>query len=131
MAFRAKSDGEKYRYPLTTVSDTAFSIAFQNELYDQPQPLGFPLRDVQRVYLNRRIPFVSEAAYLLPAAGLLFIIADFVNPRNLDGTGQFFFDRKSFVPGGLLLLGGGLCYKFSHRSYRINDRHALKVLWTN
>ncbi|HEY0108275.1 MAG TPA: hypothetical protein VGB67_01540 [Fibrella sp.] len=132
MAFRTKSDGDKYRYPLTTVSDTAFTIAFQNELYDQPQALSFPLVDVKRVYLTRRIPFVSEAAYLLPAAAVVFMVADFVNPRSLDGqTGRFRFDRKALVPGGLLLLGGAVCYKLSHRSYPINDRHRLKVLWTN
>lgn len=132
MAFRAKSDGDKYRYPLTAVSDTAFTIAFQNELYDQPQALSFPVTDVQRVYLNRRIPFVSEAAYLLPAAALVFMVADFVNPRSLDGrSGRFQFDRKSLVPGGLLLLGGAVCYRLSHRSYPVNDRYRLKVLWTN
>jgi hypothetical protein len=132
MAFRTRSDGEKYRYPLTTVSDTAFTIAFQNELYDQPQALSFPLADVKRVYLTRRIPFVSEAGYLLPAAAVVFMIADFVNPRSLDGrTGRFQFDPKSMVPGGLLLLGGVVCYKLSHRNYPINDRHRIKVLWTN
>jgi hypothetical protein len=114
------------------VSDTAFTIALQNELYDQPQALSFPLVDVKRVYLTRRIPFVSEAAYLLPAAAVVFMVADFVNPRSLDGqTGRFRFDRKALVPGGLLLLGGAVCYKLSHRSYPINDRHRLKVLWTN
>ncbi len=131
MAFRAKSDGEKYRYPLTAVSDTAFTIAFQNELYDQPQALMFPLADVQRVYLKHRIPFITELGYLLPAAGAIFVIADFVNPRSLDGhTGRFQFDPKSLVPGGLMLLGGAVCYKLSHRSYTINDRHRIKVLWT-
>ncbi|MEZ0540877.1 hypothetical protein [Fibrella arboris] len=131
MAFRTKSDGEKYRYPLTVVSDTAFTIAFQNELYDQPQPLSFPLTDVKRVYLTHRIPFVTELGYLLPAAAAVFVIADFVNPRSLDGqTGRFQFDRKSLVPGGLLLLGGALCYKVSHRSYNVSEKHRLKVLWT-
>ena len=132
MAFRARLDGDKYRYPLTAVSDTAFTIAFQNELYDQPQALSFPVKDVQRVYLKRRIPFVTELGYLLPAAGIIFIAADFVNPRSLDGrTGRFRFDRKSLVPGGLLLLGGAVCYKISRRTYTINDRHRLKVMWTN
>ena len=132
MAFRAKSDGEKYRYPLAAVSDTAFTIAFQNELYDQPQPLSFPVSDVKRVYLKTRIPFVTELGYLLPAAAAVFMIADFVNPRSLDGrSGRFRFDRKSLVPGGLLLLGGAVCYKLSRRSYTINDRHRLKVMWTN
>ncbi|MEZ0483155.1 hypothetical protein [Fibrella aquatica] len=132
MAFRAKSDGDKYRYPLTAVSDTAFTIAFQNELYDQAQPLSFPLVDVKRVYLNQRIPFVSELGYLLPVAAVIFVAADFVNPRSLDGrSGRFLFDRKALVPGGLLLLGGAVCYKLSHRSYSINDRNRLKVLWTN
>jgi len=131
MAFRVKSDGDKYRYPLTAVSDTAFTIAFQNELYDQPQALSFPLADVQRVYLKRRIPFVTELGYLLPAAAVVFMVADFVNPRSPDGrTGRFEFDKKSLVPGGLLLLGGGICYKLSHRTYTINDRHRIKVLWT-
>ena len=132
MAFRAKSDGEKYRYPLATVSDTAFTIAFQNELYDQPQPLTFALLDVKRVYLKRRIPFVTELGTLLPIAAAVFLVADFVNPRSLNGsTGRFQFDQKSLVPGGLLLLGGAVCYKLSRRTHTINDRHRLKVMWTN
>lgn len=132
IVFRTKSDREKYRYTLTSVSDTAFTIAFKNELYDQPQPLSVPLADVRRVYLTKQIPFVSQAAYLLPAAAVVFMVADFVNPRSLDGrTGRFTFDPKSLVPGGLLLLGGGLCYKLTHRTYTLSNRHRLKVLWTN
>ena len=132
MAFRAKSDGEKYRYPLTAVSDTAFTIAFQNELYDQPQPLSFSVADVKRVYMKRRIPFVTELGYLLPVAAAVFLIADFVNPRSLNGsTGRFQFDQKSLVPGGLMLLGGAVCFKLSRRTYTVNDRHRLKVMWTN
>lgn len=130
MAFRTWSDGQKYRYPLLSVSDTAFTIAFQNELYDQAQPLGFPLADVRKVYLRREIPFVNQASYLLPAAGVIFLIADFVNPRSLDGGGRFIFDSSALVPAGLLILGGGVCYKLSYRTYPINKRNRLKVLWT-
>lgn len=130
MAFRTWSDGQKYRYPLMSVSDTAFTIAFQNELYDQAQPLGFPLADVRKVYLRRQIPFVNQAAYLLPAAGIIFLVADFVNPRALDGGGRFIFEKKALIPAGLLILGGGICYKLSYRKYPINSRNRLKVLWT-
>ena len=132
MAFRTRSEGDKYRYKLTSVSDTAFTIAFQNELYDQPQPLSFPLADVKRVYLTKNIPFVSQAAYILPVAAVVFVVADYVNPRSPDGyTGRYTFDRRSLIPGGLLLLGGGICYKLTHRSYVVNNRHRLRILWTN
>lgn len=130
MAFRTWSDGQKYRHPLLSVSDTAFTIAFQNELYDQAQPLGFPLADVRKVYLRREIPFVNQAAYLLPAAGIIFLVADFVNPRALDGGGRYVFEAKTLIPAGLLMLGGGVCYKLSYRKYPINGRNRLKVLWT-
>lgn len=130
IAFRNWSEGQKYRYPLMSVSDTAFTIAFQNELYDQAQPLSFPLRDVRTVYLHKQIPFVNQAAYLLPAAAVVFLVADFVNPRTPDGQGRFIFDPKALVPAAFLAVGGGICYKLSNRKYRINGRNRLKVLWT-
>jgi hypothetical protein len=129
-AFWNRSEGQKYRYELTTVSDTAFTIAFQNELYDQAQLLSFPIADVQRVYLRKEIPFVNQGTYMLPAAALVFLVADFVNPRTFDGQGRFIFDRRALIPAGLLAAGGVLCYKLSYRKFTIGDRNRLKVLWT-
>jgi hypothetical protein len=129
-AFRNHSERQKYRYELMSVSDTAFTIAFQNELYDQAQPLSFPLADVRTIYMKKDIPFVNQGAYVLPAAALVFLIADFVNPRTLDGQGRFLFDRRALVPAGLLAAGGLLCYKLSYRKFTIGNRNTLKVLWT-
>jgi hypothetical protein len=129
-AFRNRSEGQKYRYELMSVSDTAFTIAFQNELYEQVQPLSFPVTDVQTIYLKKDIPFVNQGTYMLPAAALIFLIADFVNPRTLDGQGRFLFDRRALVPTGLLAAGGLLCYKFSYRKFTIGGQNKLKVLWT-
>ena len=85
---------------------------------------------MRKVYLHRQIPFVNQAAYLLPAAAVVFLIADFVNPRTQDGQGRFIFDSRALVPAGLLAVGGGICYKLSNRTFRIGQRNRLKVLWT-
>ena len=130
ISFKNKTEKTHYRSPLTAVNDTSFTIAFQNELYEQPQALSFAVADVRRVYFNRRIPFVSQAAYILPVAAVVYLVADFVNGRDDNNKFAVHLDHRNLVPAGFLALGGGICYAFSHRSYTVGDRHKLKILWT-
>ncbi|MBO0937039.1 hypothetical protein J2I47_10830 [Fibrella sp. HMF5335] len=130
ISFKNKTERTHYRSPLTSINDTSFTIAFQNELYEQPQPLSFAVADVRRVYINRRIPFVSQAAYILPVAAVVYLVADFVNGRDDNNRLAVHLDHRNLVPAGLLVLGGGICYAFSHRSYSTSGRNQLKILWT-
>lgn len=128
-SFKARTDGERYREPLYAVTDTSFSISMMNEVMSRPDFPEFKLTDVRKVYINRRIPFVSAGAVMLPLAGVVFIIADFVNAKGGDGrSGRFVFDSKSLIPGGVMIALGGLCYKFSYPRYSINKNHRLHVL---
>ncbi len=130
ISFKNRTDKTHYRSPLTAVNDTSFTIAFQNELYEQPQALSFAVADVRRVYFNRRIPFVSQAAYILPVAAVVYLVADFVNGRDDNNKFAVRLDHRNLVPAGFLALGGGICYAFSHRSYAVGERNKLKILWT-
>lgn len=128
-SFRARTDGEHYREPLYAVTDTTFSISMLNEVMNRPDFPEFHLGDVGKVYVTKRIPFVSAGAIMLPLAGVIFIVADFVNPKVGDGhSGRFVFDSRSLVPGGVLMALGGLCYKFSYPRYAVNKNHRLRVL---
>ena len=128
-SFRARTDRERYHELLYAVTDTSFSLSMMNEVMNRPDVLAFQLGDVQRVYVNRRIPFVSAGAIMLPLAGLVFIVADFVNPKAGDGkSGRFVFDSRSLIPGGALIALGGLCYKLSAPRYTVNKNHRLRVL---
>lgn len=130
MSFTVKSEKTHYRSPLTSVNDTSFSIAFKNELYDQAQPLSFAVADLKRVYFTRRIPFVSQAAYILPVAAVVYLVADFVNGRDDNNKLAVHLDHRNLVPAGFMMLGGGICYGFSHRAYSLGGRNQVKILWT-
>ena len=126
---RFKARGEKYRDQLYAVTDTSFCILAENEVMARMEPVWFRFDEVQWVRIDRQIPFVSAGAVVLPLAGTVFAVADFVNPKALDGhSGRFRFDPSSLVPAGALIAAGGLCYKLSHSSYRINKNHRLKAM---
>ncbi len=128
-SFRARADGEHYREPLYAVTDTSFSISMVNEVMNRPDFPEFHLSDVGKVYVTKRIPFVSAGAVMLPLAGVIFIVADFVNPKAGDGhSGRFVFDSRSLIPGGVMIALGGLCYKLSYPRYTVNKNHRLRVL---
>ncbi|GAA4395708.1 hypothetical protein GCM10023187_02960 [Nibrella viscosa] len=129
--FKSRTDGTRYNDPLYAVGDSTFSIAVLNEIMNRQEQLSFRLNDVQKVYIDRRIPWVTAGSFILPLAGVVFVIADFVNPRALDGrTGRFIFDNRSLVPAGALVGAGAVCYKLSFPRYRINKNNRLRVLRT-
>jgi hypothetical protein len=131
ISFRIRAEAGRYRATLTTVTDSSFSVLLPNEVMGRSESVPFRFADAERVYAHRQIPFVTTGSVLLPLAGLVYVLADFLNSRNIDGSGgRMRFDPNSLVPGGALVLAGGVCYKLSNRSYRINDRHRLKLMQT-
>lgn len=128
-SFRARADREHYREPIYAVTDSAFSLSMMNEVMNRPDFPEFKLTNVRTVYITRRIPFVSAGSVMLPLAGLIFVVADFVNPKSSDGrTGRFVFSSRSLVAGGALVALGGLCYKVGFPRYTVNKNHRLRVL---
>ncbi|GAA4454461.1 hypothetical protein GCM10023189_20950 [Nibrella saemangeumensis] len=129
--FKSRVDGTKYEAPLYVVTDSTFSIIIPNEIMNRQEPLSFRLGDVQKVYIDRQIPWVTAGSFILPLAGVVFAIADYVNPKSLDGrSGRFIFDSRSLVPAGALIGAGAICYKLSFPRYRINKNNRLRVLRT-
>ncbi len=127
--FRSRTDGDRYHDQIYAVTDTSFRLSMMNEVMNRPDFPEFRLNEVQKIYVTHRIPFVSAGAVMLPLAGLVFIVADFVNPKAGDGrSGRFVFDSRSLIPGGALMALGGICYKLSFSRYTVNKNHRLRVL---
>jgi hypothetical protein len=117
-----KARGEKYREELYDVTDSTFSVLMANEVMNRDEPVVFRLNEVERIYLHRRIPFVTAAGTLLPIAGGIYLLADVVNNRGLYSN--------TLPVVGTLVLSGILFHIVSNPHIRINKNHRLKVLRT-
>ncbi|WP_460940696.1 hypothetical protein [Spirosoma humi] len=117
-----KSGGEKYREELYDVTDSTFSVLMANQVMNRDEPVTFRFDDVQKVYLHRRIPFITAAGTLFPIAGGVYLLADVVNNRG--------FYSNTLPVVGTLVLSGALFHIISNPHIRINKNHKLKVLRT-
>jgi hypothetical protein len=117
-----KAGGEKYREELYDVTDSTFSVLMANQVMNRDEPVSFRLDDVQKVYLHRRIPFITAAGTLFPIAGGVYLIADVVNNQG--------FYSNTLPVVSTLLLSGALFQIISNPHVRINKNHRLKVLRT-
>jgi hypothetical protein len=87
-----------------------------------------PFEMMKSIRTSRRIPWVTEGAFMLPLAGLVYIGADFFN-KGIDGQ-RFTTDRQSLLVGGAIMATGLLCYKLSFSTIRLKRNGRLKVLKT-
>jgi hypothetical protein len=130
--FRARTDRARYDATLYAVSDSSFAVLLNNEVMGRMEPVSFRFVDVHSMKITKRIPFVSAGAIMLPLAGIIYGLADFLNGGIDDGRATGLrrprFDAASLVPTLGLIGAGGICWKLGHRNYRINDRHRLKLL---
>lgn len=126
--FKLRSDSKKYNENIYSVTDSTFSIVVIDEVARRMDYVPISLRQVKRIKTSHRIPWVTQGAFLLPIAGVLYSAADFLNP-GIDNR-RFTTDTRSLAVGGGLIATGVLCYKLSFPSYRINNRNRLKVLQT-
>lgn len=126
--FRMKNETIRFNETVATVSDSAFSIAVINEALGQMTYQSIPLKEIKLVKAHRNIPFISQAAPLLPLAGLIYIGADFFN-KGVDNK-RYTTDASTFVVGGAFMVTGFICYKMTFSTIRINHRNKLKVLET-
>ena len=126
--FRMKNETIRFNETIAAVTDSSFTIATVNDAVGRTEYQEIPLKEVRLLKVSRRIPFVTQAAPLLPLAGLIYIGADFFN-RGIDNK-RFTTDASSIAVGGTLIAAGFICYKLSFSSLRINGKNKLKVLET-
>lgn len=126
--FKVKGQSGYISESIAELTDSTFSIAVvkpsENRMYFQP----ILFTQVRRVKKHRRIPWVTEGAFLFPLAGVIYAAADLVNP-GVDGR-RWTTDVSSAWVGGSLIAAGFICYKFSFPSYKIGERNRLKTLQT-
>ncbi len=127
MRFRAR--GERYNALLYAVTDSTFSILQTNEVMNRSEAINFRPGEVQTIYRSRRIAWLTAGSVAFPIAGLTYIIADYVNPRDLAGNGRYIFDPHSLIPGGALIALGAAGYALSRPHYTLNKKHQLRILW--
>ena len=124
--FRMHNEKFRFKSTIAGITDSSFTIA--NEATGKMDSREILLKEVRFIKVSRRIPFVSEAAYYFPIAGVLFIGADLVN-KGTDGI-SFTTDASAVIVGGALMAAGFVCYKLSFARLKINERNTLKVLET-
>jgi len=126
--FRMKNETIRFNETIASMDDTGFTIGVVNEAVGRMDYQRILLEDIRLMKVSRRIPFISQAAPLLPLAGLIFIGADFFN-KGVDNK-RYTTDTSTLVIGGSLIAAGYVCYKFTFASLKINSRNKLKVLET-
>ncbi|TAF94202.1 MAG: hypothetical protein EAZ14_01400 [Runella slithyformis] len=123
LTFKSRNERGKIREKITAITDSSFSYSTFNEIINEFQHTEIPLRNVRKIRLSRRIPWVSQGTLAFPIAGLMFSITDLLSVRD----GQF-RDPKAILIGGGIASLGLVCWKLSHPSYRLGKRHRLRVL---
>ncbi|MFD2934612.1 hypothetical protein [Spirosoma flavum] len=117
-----KARDEKYREEVYDVTDSTFSVLMANQVMNRDEPVTFRVDEVQKIYLHRRIPFITAAGTLFPIAGGVYLLADVINNRG--------FYTNTLPVVGTLVLSGLLFHVISNPHIRINKNHRLKVLRT-
>jgi hypothetical protein len=126
--FRRYSDGRKYREVLSYVTDSTLVYSTLNEVTDRYEDVHVPLTDVRRVYLQRRIPWLSELGALMPYFAALSVAGRFATGVMQGDIGA---SMTNFHPIEYGIYGAGVVgLVISKPSYRINGRHRLRVLKT-
>jgi len=126
--FRMHNETIRFNETIASVTDSSFSIAVINEAVGRMDYQEILLKDVRLLKVSRQIPFISQAAPLLPLAGLIFIGADFFN-KGIDNK-RYTTDTSALIVGGSLMAAGFFCYKLTFSSLKIHRRNKLKVLET-
>lgn len=126
--FRLNNETIRFNETISSVKDSSFTFGVVNEALGRMDYQEALLKDIRLMKVSRRIPFVTQAAYFLPFAGLLYVGADFFN-KGIDNK-RFTTDGSTLIIGGAIAATGLFCYKISFSSLKINNRNKLKVLET-
>lgn len=126
--FKINNHSGYFNEEIYSVSDSSFTFAFVNEAAGRMEYREVGLNMIKKIKTFRRIPWVTEGAFMLPIAGLVYIGADFFN-KGIDGQ-RFTTDKQALIVGGAIMGSGFLCYKLSFSAFKINRNNRLKVLKT-
>jgi len=119
---RFKARGQKFRETLYEVTDSTFVVLMANEVMNRDEPVAFRLGEVQKIYVDQRIPFITAAGRLLPIAGGVYLLSSVINNN---------FRAQSVLPvAGGMAVAGVIFNRLSSPRMRINNNHRLKVLRT-
>ncbi|MFC5408750.1 hypothetical protein ACFPMF_05495 [Larkinella bovis] len=124
--FRYK--GRKYRETLYAVTDSTLILILEDPNTFLDEAVHFPLSKIEKIYVNRQIPFITQGTYLFPIAGTLFFVADVVNLSRAEK--RLTADARALKAPAVMMALGAICYKLSFPLYKINKNNRLKVLET-
>lgn len=117
ITFRLKGDPVLYRDVIAAVDDSSFTIFGTKVL----------IRDVDRVILRSHSWLVNQGSVLLPAAGIIYFLADNLNPV-IQGGEKLTVSRGSVIVSAGLI-GAGLALRLLHKKvHRIGKNKRLRVL---
>lgn len=127
LIFSTKNKSKKSKETIMAISDSSFTYSNYNEILAEYEHTEVKLSEVRKIRLSRNIPFVTQGAFMLPAAGAVLLLTDtFIYRGGVDFKLQF--DPKTAVIAGGIASLGILCAKVSVPKYRVGGRHQLKVL---
>lgn len=127
IVFWVKGQRKKYKKQISTVTDSSFTFSDYNAISEEWEVTTIKLNDIRKVRVYRRIPWVTQGAYMLPLAGSIFIFTDTI-VYNGRGGFDINFDPRGWLIGGGISALGILCTRASFPKYRIGKRHQFKVL---
>jgi hypothetical protein len=117
-----KARGEKYREEVYQITDSTFSVLIANEVMNRDEPVTFRLDEVEKIIIHRRIPFITAAGTIFPAAGAVYLLADLVNNGEVS--------KRAWPVAGAFALSGLVFHLISNPSINVNKNHKLRVLRT-
>ncbi|MFD1142926.1 hypothetical protein ACFQ4C_17505 [Larkinella insperata] len=121
-------EGRKYREKIYQVTDSSLVLILEDPNTFLDEAVHFRIDRIEKIYINRQIPFVTQGTYLFPIAGTVFFIADVINTSRREQ--QLTADTRALKAPAVMFGLAAICYKLSFPRYRINQNHQLKVLET-
>ena len=128
LTFKLFGQRHKFKEQITTISDSSFTFARFDVISNEMEYTEVKLREVKKLKIKRRLPWITDGIYALPIAGALFILGDVFMVVN--GVIVPALEPPAALVGGGIASLGILCYQLSHPSYRLGRRNQLKILRT-
>lgn len=126
--FKTWNEPSKQKVNIYSLADSSFQHVTFSEVAQDLNYYKVDFKDIKKVYTSRRITFITEGAFILPLAGAIYLLADFINP-GIDGKRWNTSSSTVAVSSGMVA-AGAIFYKMSFKSVRINNRNRLYLLRT-
>ncbi|MES2734186.1 MAG: hypothetical protein V4714_20735 [Bacteroidota bacterium] len=118
ITFLLKGDNVVYQEAITAIDDSSFTIFGTKVL----------IREVDRVILRTNNFFINVGSRYLPAAGIIYFLADNLNPV-FQGS-SFKVSPTSAIIGASLVTVGIVLKQFQKRRHKIGKNKRLRILET-